>query len=57
MPLAKTNICCDIAVTQINYLSLNKSDNIEQIRGQSHEKDLVKVFILDDSKLGGFEVI
>jgi len=57
MPLAKTNICCDVAVTQINYLSLNKSDNIEQIRGRSHEKDLVKVFILDDSKLGGFEVI
>ena len=44
-------------VTQINYPNLNKQDSIEQVRGRSHKKDLVQVFMLDDSKLRGFEVI
>ena len=32
---------CDIAVTQINYLTLNKQDSIEQANGQSHKEGLV----------------
>ena len=46
--------CCNVAVTQINYPVLNKQDSIEQARGRFHEKDLIQVFILDDSKLRGF---
>ena len=41
-------------VTQVNYSNLNKQDSKEQIRGRFHEKDLIQVFILDDSKLRGF---
>ena len=41
-------------VTKINYPSLNKQDNIEQTNDRSHEKVLVQVFMLDDSKLGEF---
>ena len=50
-------VCCNVTVTQINYPNLNKQDSKEQVKGRSHEKDLVQVFMLDDSKLGGFEVI
>jgi hypothetical protein len=32
---------CDIAVTQINYLTLNKQDSIEQANSQSHKEGLV----------------
>jgi len=32
---------CYVAVTKINYPSLNKQDIIEQARGQSHEEGLV----------------
>jgi hypothetical protein len=40
--------CCDVAVAQINYPSLkhNTQDSIEKARGQSHEKDLVQIFML-----------
>jgi hypothetical protein len=44
---------CDVVVTQINYPNLNKQDSIEQVRGRSHEKGLVQIFMLDDIKLGG----
>jgi len=47
------NECCDVAVAQINYPNLNKQDSIEQVRGQSHEKILVQIFILYDVHLGG----
>jgi hypothetical protein len=47
------NFYCDVKVTQINYPSLNKQDNIEQAKGRSHKKYLVQVFMLDDLK---FEV-
>jgi hypothetical protein len=40
--------CCVVAVTQINYPNLNEQDNTEQVRGRFHEKDLVKIFILDN---------
>jgi hypothetical protein len=40
--------CCDVVVTQINYPSLNKQDNIEQARGRSHEEVLVQIFMLYD---------
>ena len=33
--------CYDIAVTQMNYPSLNKQYIIEQVRGRSHEEVLV----------------
>jgi hypothetical protein len=49
--------CYDIAVTQINYPSLNKQDIIEQVNDWSHAEDLFQVFMLDDMKLGGGEVI
>jgi hypothetical protein len=39
--------CCDVAVTQNNYPSLNKQDSIEQARGWSHEEVLVQIFMLD----------
>jgi hypothetical protein len=45
--------CCNVAVTQVNYPNLNKQDSIEQARGRFHEKDLIQVFTLDDSKLRG----
>ena len=41
----------DVMVKQINYPDLNKQDSIEQVRGWSHKKDLVQVFILSDPKL------
>jgi hypothetical protein len=44
-------------VTQINYPNLNKQDSIEQVRGRSHEKDLVQIFMLYDMQLGFFEVM
>jgi len=50
--LLKFRICCDVAVTQINYPNLNKQDSIEQIRGWSHKENLVQVFIQDDLELG-----
>jgi hypothetical protein len=50
-------VCCDITVTQINYSNLNKQDSKEQVNGRYQEEDLVQVFMLDDLKLGGFEVI
>jgi hypothetical protein len=40
-------------VTQINYPSLNKQDSIEQVRSQSHEEGLVKIFMLYDMQLKG----
>jgi hypothetical protein len=49
--------CYNVAITQINYPILNKQDSIEQEGGQSHKEDIVQVFMLDDLKLGGFEVI
>jgi hypothetical protein len=48
--------CCDVAVAQINYLSLNKQDSIEQARGRSHRKVLVQIFMLYDMQLGGFKL-
>ena len=45
--------CCDVAVTQINYPSLNKQDSIEQANGRSHEKDLVQIFMLDVMQFEG----
>jgi len=50
-------VCCDVTVTQINYSNLNKQDSKEQVNGLYQEEDLVQVFMLDDLKLGGFEVI
>jgi hypothetical protein len=47
------NKCYDVAITQINYPSLNKQDSIEQVRGQSNEEILVQIFILYDVHLGG----
>jgi hypothetical protein len=44
---------CNVAIAQINYPSLNKQDSIEQARGQSHEKDLVQIFMLYDYAIGG----
>jgi hypothetical protein len=44
--------CCDVAVTQINHLSLNKQDSIEQVRGRSHKEGLVQIFMLYDMQLG-----
>jgi hypothetical protein len=38
--------CCDVAVAQINYPILNKQDSIEQVRGRSHEKGLIQIFML-----------
>jgi hypothetical protein len=40
--------CCVVAVTKINYPNLNKQDIIEQVKGQSHEKGLVQIFMLYD---------
>jgi phage gp36-like protein len=34
-------MCCDVAVTQIIYLSLNKQDSTEQARNRFHEEGLV----------------
>jgi hypothetical protein len=45
--------CCDVTVTQINHLSLNKEDSIEQARGRSHEEGLVQIFMLYNMQLGG----
>ena len=42
--------CCDVAVTQIIYPSLNKQDSIKQVRGQSYKEYLVQIFLLDDMK-------
>jgi hypothetical protein len=50
----KTKICCDIAVIQINYLSLSKQDSIDQARGKFHEEGLVQIFMLYDMQWGGF---
>ena len=36
--ISKKRRCCDVAVTQINYPSLNKQDSIEQARGRFHEE-------------------
>jgi hypothetical protein len=47
-------MCCDVAVTQINYPNLNKQDSREQVRGRSHEKGLVQILMLDDMHLGEF---
>jgi len=47
------NECCDVAVAQINYPSLNKQDSIEQVRGRSHKEVLVQIFMLYDVKLRG----
>ena len=44
----------NVTVTQINYFNLNKQNSIEEIRGRSHEKGLIQVFMLDDMKLKGF---
>ena len=51
--------CCDVAVAQINYPSLkhNTRDSIEQARDQSHEEDLVQIFMLYVMQLGGLDVI
>jgi hypothetical protein len=45
--------CCNVAVTQINYLCLNKQDSIKQARGRSHKEGLVQIFMLNDMQLGG----
>jgi len=52
------DLCCDVAVTQINYPSLkhNTQDSIDQARGQSHEEDLVQIFMLYVMQLGGFDL-
>ena len=49
------NICCDVAVAQINYPSFkhNTQDSIEQARGRSHEEDSSQIFMLDDMQFGG----
>ena len=49
----KKKSCCDITFAQINYLSLNKQDSIEQVNGWSHDEVLVKIFMLYDVQLGG----
>jgi len=46
-------VCCDVAVAQINYPSLNKQDSIEQVRGRFNEEVLVQIFMLYDVQLGG----
>jgi hypothetical protein len=49
-------ICMYVAMSQSHRLipfSSNKQDSIEKAKGQSHEKDLIQVFMIDDSKLGG----
>jgi hypothetical protein len=38
-------------------ISLNKQDIIEQVKGQSHEKGLVQIFMLYDMQLGDFKII
>jgi len=48
--------CCNVAVTKINYPSLNKQDSIEQARGRSHKEGLVQIFILYDIQLGGLRL-
>jgi hypothetical protein len=40
-------------ITQINYLSLNKQDNIEQVRSRFHEEVLVQIFLLDVMQFEG----
>jgi len=53
-------LCCDVAVTQINYLSLkhNTQDSTEQARGRFHEEGSSQIFMLDDMQFGGgLEVI
>jgi len=49
------HLCCDVAVTKINYPSFkyNTEDNIEQARGRSHEEGSSQTFMLDDMQLGG----
>jgi len=39
-------LCCDVAVAQINYPSLkhNTQDSIEQVRGRSHEEGSSQIF-------------
>ena len=52
MPL---ELCCDVAVTQINYPNLkhNTQDSIEQVRGWSHEEGLSEIFMPYDMQFGG----
>jgi hypothetical protein len=47
--------CCDVAVAQINYLSLkhNTQDSIEQARGRSHKEGSSQIFMLDYMQFGG----
>jgi len=47
--------CCNITVAQINYprFKHNTQDNIEQVRGRSHEEDSSQIFMLDDMQFGG----
>ena len=55
-----SDICCDVAVAQINYPSFkhNTQDSIEQARGRSHEEDSSQIFMLDDMQFrGGLDVI
>ena len=42
------DICCNVTVAQINYPNLKqiKQDSVEKTRGQSHEEDLVHIFVL-----------
>jgi hypothetical protein len=49
-------IYCDVAAAQINYPSLNKQDNTEQVRGRSHEEGFVQIFMLYDMQLGGLKL-
>jgi hypothetical protein len=38
--------CCDVAVVQIIYPSLNKQDSIEQVRGWSHEEGFEVIYAM-----------
>jgi len=53
-----SSVCCDVAVTQINYSNFkhNTQDSIKQARGRSREKDSNQIFMLYDMQFeGGFE--
>jgi hypothetical protein len=50
------DVCCDVAITQINYPSLNKQYSIEQAKGWSQKKVLVQIFMLYDMQVGGLKL-
>jgi hypothetical protein len=49
---------CDVVVAQINYPSLkhNTQDSIKQVRGRSHDEDLVQIFMLYVMQLRDFDL-